>query len=35
MSNKFEEIALDKDENVEIFKHKKEYLWIYVASREK
>ena len=32
MSNKLEVIAVDRDENVEIFKHKKKKdLWIYVA----
>ena len=31
MSNKLEVIAVDRDENVEIFKHKKKDLWIYVA----
>ena len=33
MSRKFSVIALDQDNNVEIFKHKKKKnLWIHVAS---
>ena len=35
MSNKFEEIALDKDENVEIFKHKKKNIYGFMWHPER
>ena len=35
LSKHFETYAIDKDQNIEMFKHKKEHIWYYVAPRER